>query len=341
MKIPVFLLLIALQLCVALGGIRVPFSRNTFPRSKQRSQNLNLVANTGGTDSEDATADSFVTGLISGAAAGITVDLVLFPLDTIKTRLQARANSNVIKDVAGKKFIDLKMILGVYDGILPAIAASAPCAATFFGAYDSLKTYLAPKVEEKFAPLVHLAAAAGGDLAQSVIRVPFEIVKQRLQAGIDKSALAAVSTIMKTKGLGGFYTGWGALALRDLPFDAIEFPLYEFLKYKWSDIKKDELAPWEGSLCGSLAGGIAAALTTPLDVAKTRLMTSEPGQYKNLLNCLQTVLAEEGMAGLFAGVAPRVGMITFGGAIFFGAYEYTKAFLTSPPSNSSPKEVKH
>ena len=33
---------------------------------------------------------AFVTGLLSGAVAGITVDLTLFPLDTVKTRLQVR-----------------------------------------------------------------------------------------------------------------------------------------------------------------------------------------------------------------------------------------------------------
>lgn len=36
---------------------------------------------------------AFVTGLLSGAVAGITVDLTLFPLDTIKTRLQVKAAS--------------------------------------------------------------------------------------------------------------------------------------------------------------------------------------------------------------------------------------------------------
>jgi Mitochondrial carrier protein len=42
-----------------------------------------------------STKDSFITGLLSGAVAGTTVDLVLFPLDTVKTRLQAKAGTKV------------------------------------------------------------------------------------------------------------------------------------------------------------------------------------------------------------------------------------------------------
>jgi len=32
---------------------------------------------------------SFTTALISGAVAGLSVDLALYPIDTLKTRLQA------------------------------------------------------------------------------------------------------------------------------------------------------------------------------------------------------------------------------------------------------------
>lgn len=262
--------------------------------------------------------DNFVTGLLSGAVAGTTVDLILYPLDTVKTRLQATAGAK----------LSMKTFQGLFNGVAPAIAASAPCAAVFFGAYDSFKRVLTKNLPDDYASVAHAGAAAGADLTQSVVRVPFEVVKQRVQAGVDASGRAALASVMKTQGPRGLYRGWGALAMRDLPFDIIEFPLYEWFKSEWTKVKGEKLAPWQGSLCGSVAGGIAAGLTTPLDVVKTRLMTQSPGQYAGIGSCLQSILKEEGAGALFAGAGPRMTSIAFGGAIFFGAYETAKAVIS-------------
>jgi solute carrier family 25 (mitochondrial S-adenosylmethionine transporter), member 26 len=86
-----------------------------------------------------------------------------------------------------------------------------------------------------------------------------------------------------------------------------------------------------------VAGGIAAAITTPLDVVKTRLMTQAAGsaQYSGVADCLRQVIRDEGAAALWTGVVPRMTSIAFGGAIFFGAYEYAKAALEARSLNAA------
>jgi solute carrier family 25 S-adenosylmethionine transporter 26 len=38
----------------------------------------------------------------------------------------------------------------------------------------------------------------------------------------------------------------------------------KFSKDYWKRKQGSDLSPWQGALCGSLAGGIAASITTPL-----------------------------------------------------------------------------
>jgi solute carrier family 25 (mitochondrial S-adenosylmethionine transporter), member 26 len=83
-----------------------------------------------------------------------------------------------------------------------------------------------------------------------------------------------------------------------------------------------------------LAGGIAAGLTTPLDVVKTRIMLSQ-GHNRDSLNyrgtwkTLRRLYHEEGVIILFSGMVPRTLWIGLGGAIFFGAYEESRKLLTN------------
>lgn len=81
---------------------------------------------------------------------------------------------------------------------------------------------------------------------------------------------------------------------------------------------------------GVLKSGFAAVVTTPLDVAKTRIMLAKAGSVTasgNVLSALHGVWQTQGLAGLFAGVFPRMAAISLGGFIFLGAYDQTRSLL--------------
>ena len=195
--------------------------------------------------------------LVSGGAAGFAVDVSLYPIDTMKTRLQSPLG-----------FFGSGGFRGMYRGISAAAAGSVPGAALFFGVYESSKAKLKPMGIEP--TLAHMTAASFGEVAACCVRVPVEVVKQRLQAGQYTSLRSGVWQILGTDGIFGFFKGYGMTILREIPFAAIQMPLLEIAKEVWASRRTEPLAPIHVAACGSVCGGFAAAATTPLDVVKTR-----------------------------------------------------------------------
>ncbi|KAI0162709.1 mitochondrial S-adenosylmethionine transporter [Pestalotiopsis sp. NC0098] len=264
----------------------------------------------------------FATALVAGGLAGTTVDLSLFPLDTLKTRLQSAAG-----------FFPSGGFSGIYRGIGSAVVGSAPGAAFFFCTYEGVKSALASRRQRQQDDLLlHMIAASMGEVAACAIRVPTEVVKQRAQAGLhggsSAAALGAILGQYKTVGLGSvwreLYRGWGITVMREVPFTIIQFPLWEALK-AWGRRRKGgdgatEVSAAESAVYGSVSGAVAAATTTPLDVLKTRIMLSK--ERIGVLPLLKSILKTHGIRPFFAGIGPRVGWISAGGAIFLGSYQW-------------------
>ncbi|OXA59482.1 S-adenosylmethionine mitochondrial carrier protein [Folsomia candida] len=260
--------------------------------------------------------DAFVSSLLAGSAAGMSVDMGLFPLDTLKTRLQSQAG-----------FWKSGGFSGIYRGIGPAFVGSAPNAAVFFCTYDSCKKLLERRVGQNL-PWVHMLSASIGEVGACVVRVPVEIVKQRRQVS-HHSVRHVFNQVLKHEGFLGFYRGYFSTILREVPFSVIQFPLWEALKVQIAS-EQGHCSPFESSMSGAIAGGVAACLTTPLDVAKTRIMLAEAGTVESkgsIVPVLRIVYREKGISGLFAGVLPRTMWISIGGSIFFGTYELVKKYL--------------
>nr|XP_010319792.1 S-adenosylmethionine carrier 1, chloroplastic/mitochondrial [Solanum lycopersicum] len=267
-------------------------------------------------------------GVIAGGTAGVVVETALYPIDTIKTRLQVARGGGQIA------------LKGLYSGLLGNLAGVLPASAIFVGVYEPAKQKLLKMFPENLSAVAHLTAGALGGIAASFVRVPTEVIKQRMQTRQFASAPDAVRLIVSKEGFKGLYAGYGSFLLRDLPFDAIQFCIYEQLRIGYKLAAKRELNDPENAVIGAFAGALTGAITTPLDVIKTRLMTQgSANQYKSIVDCVKTIVAEEGPPALLKGIGPRVLWIGIGGSIFFGVLERTKRYLAqNRPDNATSKK---
>uniref|UniRef100_A0A2K6CPC7 Mitochondrial S-adenosylmethionine carrier protein n=1 Tax=Macaca nemestrina TaxID=9545 RepID=A0A2K6CPC7_MACNE len=146
----------------------------------------------------------------------------------------------------------------------------------------------------------HMLAASAGEVVACLIRVPSEVVKQRAQVSASTRTFQIFSNILYEEGIQGLYRGYKSTVLREIPFSLVQFPLWESLKALWSWRQDHVVDSWQSAVCGAFAGGFAAAVTTPLDVAKTRIMLAKAGSSTangNVLSALHGVWQSQGLAG--------------------------------------------
>ena len=123
------------------------------------------------------------------------------------------------------------------------------------------------------------------------------------------------------------WTGVGATLARDVPFSALYWGLLEPIRGRLlrdpQQVPASEIA-FANLTAGAIAGGAAAAITTPLDVVKTRAQLSGK-ESKPILRSLRELAAEGGVRSLFTGVGPRAARAAPACAIVVASYEVLKS----------------
>ena len=165
--------------------------------------------------------------------------------------------------------------------------------------------------------------------------LPSAVVKQRMQVHGSKfrSVPETFKTVYRTEGLGAFYVSYPTTLTMTVPFTAVQFSTYEFLKYVHSSLPSLELkliirvstplhreklnpsgvySPLTHVTAGGIAGAVAAAVTTPLDVCKTLLQTrgtSDDAQIRKargMGDAFRIIWERQGLKGFSRGLTPRI-----------------------------------
>lgn len=287
-----------------------------------------------------STIDQTWVYLAAGAMAGIGEHCCMYPVDSIKTRMQSlrphpSAAYNNIPD-AFKKIVKTEGARGFVRGINIVAFGAVPAHASYFTSYESSKKFLTKITGHEDSSV--LLAGAVATLCHDAIMNPVEVIKQRCQmyGSPYKGVVQCARNIFKTEGLFAFYRSFTTSYTMNVPFQCIHFWTYETLKKK---LNPNGLYNCKAHLmAGALAGGVAAFSTSPFDVARTLLNTQEKcvlmqcAAEKNRINgmiyAFRTIYNMHGLYGFFRGVRARVYFQMPATGISWLVYEFFKDYLS-------------
>ena len=160
------------------------------------------------------------------------------------------------------------------------------------------------------------------------------VIKQRMQIHQSqfRSVFDCARTVYRSEGLSAFYVSYPTTLTMTIPFAACQFAVYEWTKKLFNP--KGDYSPVTHVVAGGMAGVVGAAVTTPLDVAKTLLQTRgtshdpEIRSCRGMLHAFRIIWMRDGLRGFSRGLTPRVLTHMPSNALSWLSYEF---FSVSAP----------
>ncbi|XP_030622447.1 mitoferrin-1 [Chanos chanos] len=285
---------------------------------------------------------SLTTHMTAGAVAGILEHTVMYPVDSVKTRMQSLQPDPKAqyRSVYGalKKIVRTEGLLRPLRGLNITVLGAGPAHALYFTCYERLKRTLSDIIQNGGnSTIANGIAGSVATVLHDAVMNPAEVVKQRMQMYKSpyRGLWDCVVTVTRTEGVAAFYRSYSTQLTMNIPFQAVHFITYELMQEQLNPQRQY----WPGShiVSGAVAGAVSAAVTTPLDVCKTLLNTQEnvalssvqvSGHLSGMANALRTVYRLGGVPAFFKGVRARVIYQMPSTAIAWSVYEFFKYFLT-------------
>jgi solute carrier family 25 (mitochondrial aspartate/glutamate transporter), member 12/13 len=272
-----------------------------------------------------------------GSASAVLGASATFPLDKVKTRLQAGHTS--LGPIAGIRHTFATIVAqegfrGLYRGLGAQLVGICPEKAIKLTVYEFSHRYFVGdgKTTRSAEALAGLVTAS----AQVFCSTPYEQVKVLMQ--LDRTGASPIDMIRRL-GLRGLYGGLASTALRDLPFSVIYFTLYGTLKDAMRD-ENGQLSTKGLVSAGLGAAAVASAVDTPADCIKSRIQASSYAKaaaaegiksdvqiYDGIVDCVRTTIREEGASALLKGLVPRILIIAPLFAIIFSSFDMLQRAL--------------
>ncbi|XP_060153245.1 mitochondrial adenyl nucleotide antiporter SLC25A23 isoform X2 [Globicephala melas] len=245
--------------------------------------------------------------LMAGAMAGAVSRTGTAPLDRLKVFMQVHASKTNRLNILGglRSMIQEGGVRSLWRGNGINVLKIAPESAIKFMAYE-------------------------------------QVLKTRLtlrRTGQYKGLLDCAWRILEREGPRAFYRGYLPNVLGIIPYAGIDLAVYETLKNRWLQQHSHDSAD-PGILvllaCGTISSTCGQIASYPLALVRTRMQAQasiEGAPQLSMLGLLRHILSQEGVRGLYRGIAPNFMKVIPAVSISYVVYENMKQALgvTSRP----------
>ena len=292
---------------------------------------------------------SLAIHFLAGLSTGVLTATVLQPADLLKTRVQQSHSTSLLTTLRILTSAP-QPIKTLWRGTLPSILRTGVGSALYFSTLNALRQNAATRLgpgsgknngtgtsSSSLPRLSNTANLLTGALARvgaGFVLMPLTVIKVRYESNLYtyKSIAEASTSIFRGEGFRGFFTGFGATAIRDAPYAGLYVVFYEQAK-KYASSFRSAISSTDGDTemktsasapinfaSGVLAAGLATAITNPFDAVKTRLQL-EPRKYRNMWQATRQMVGNEGLRSLFQGLGLRMGRKALSSALVWTIYE--------------------
>jgi len=283
---------------------------------------------------------------VAGTAGGSTAMTLMYPLDQIRTYLQAKKSSSSWEGT--QALFREEGLNGFYRGLGPVLISLAVSNFVYFYANNLLKVlvkkYSGTKGDITIIQNLLIASIAG--VINVLLTCPLWVANTRLKLqfkggkkdGKEKHYKGMYDTLTRVANEEGVLVLWsGAVASLILVSNpTINFVVYDKVRQIMLNSAKEQgrksLTSMEIFVNGAAAKAAATILTYPVQIAQTRLRahgkeTEAREKYKNTLDVLVKIYKSDGLLGWFAGMDVKLVQTVLTAAFQFVCYEHIKALI--------------
>ena len=160
--------------------------------------------------------------------------------------------------------------LRMWRGAGAVALACIPSHACYFSVYEYSKAKLGVN-QPGHHPIAAAAVGAAATVTHDAVLTPMDVVKQRLQLGYYRGIWHCLRTMVAQEGLAALWRSYPTTLAMNVPYASAAVSTMETTK-KW--LRPDgKYTTLDHFLSGAAAGAVAASVTNPMDVVKTRLQT--------------------------------------------------------------------